>query len=63
MPVLILLGIASIYGTICFKDATEKPVPPMSHNQQKQMASEMIGKSKRECRKILKKYSGGWLHR
>ncbi len=63
MPILILSGIAVICGVICFKESTEKTAPPMSHNQREQMISEMIGKSKKECRKILKKYNGGWLYR
>lgn len=63
MPILILLGIAGICGVICFKESTEKTAPPISHNQREQITSEMIGKSKKECRKILKKYIGGWLHR
>lgn len=63
MPVLILLGIASVCGAICFKKSTEKQSPPISHNQREQITSEMIGKSKKDCRKILKKYNGGWLHR
>ena len=63
MPVLIILGIAGVVGAIAFKKSTEKPAPPMNHNQREQMASEMIGKSKKECRKILKKYNGGWMHR
>ena len=63
MPLLILLGIASIYGVVCLKESTEKPAPPMNHNQREQMSAEMIGKSKKECRKILKKYNGGWFYR
>lgn len=63
MPLLILLGIAGVCGAICLKESTEKPAPPMSHNQREQMSAEMIGKSKKECRKILKKYNGGWLYR
>lgn len=59
MPVLILLGIAGVCGAICFKKSTEKQSPPISHNQREQITSEMIGKSKKECRKILKKYNGG----
>ena len=63
MPILILSGIAVICGVIYFKESTEKSAPPMSHNQREQITFEMIGKSKKECRKILKKYNGGWLYR
>ena len=63
MPVLILLGIAGVCGAICFKESIKKSAPPMSHNQREQMTTEMIGKSKKDCRKILKQYNGGWLHR
>lgn len=63
MPILILLGIAGIYGVMCFKESTEKPAPPMSRDKLDRMTSEMIGKSKKECRKILKKYNGEWLQR
>lgn len=56
MPVLILLGIFAGYGAINLVQACQKSAPPIIGSQSEQIANEMIGKSKKECRKILRKY-------
>lgn len=63
MPLLILLGIFAGYGAVSFAQSCEKSAPPMNKSTGDRMTNEMIGKSKKECRKILKKYNGGWLYR
>ena len=56
MPVLIILGILGIYGAASFIDSCKKPAPPRDKTLNEQIANEMIGKSKAECRRILRKY-------
>ncbi len=56
MPILILLGFATIYGIARIHNNVNKSSATYDHNQMDRMLNEMIGKSKRECRKILRKY-------
>lgn len=55
MPILILLGFATIYGIKSIHNNVNKSSAHTT-NQMDRMLNEMIGKSKRECRKILRKY-------
>lgn len=56
MPVLIILGILSIYGVIDIYRDSQKSAPPKPKREMEQMISQMIGKSKKECAKIAKWY-------
>ncbi len=56
MPVLIILGILGVYGGAKFADSCSKPAPPRNETLNEKISREMIGKSKAECRRILKKY-------
>lgn len=56
MPILILFGIFAGYGAISFVQSCQRPAPPKTSSQREQMTNEMIGKSKSECRRILRKY-------
>lgn len=56
MPVLILLGIGAIFAGIAIKDSCTKQQPPHSKRESEQIMCEMIGKSKKECRKILRQH-------
>lgn len=56
MPILILLGIAAIYGATSIHNNINKSSSTYDHSKLERMSNEMIGKSKRECRKILRKY-------
>ncbi len=55
MPVLILLGILAAYGV---HSAVDAATPPTNHSKNviEKMSDEMVGKSRKECRKILRKY-------
>lgn len=56
MPILILSGIGAIFCGIVLKDSLLQQQPPHSKRESEQIMCEMIGKSKKECRQILKKY-------
>ena len=56
MPILILLGFATIYGIASIHNNVNKSSSTYDHNKLERMSNEMIGKSKRECRKVLRKY-------
>lgn len=56
MPVLILFGIFAGYGAISFVQSCKSNARPRSKTQSEHMADQMIGKSKTECRKILRHY-------
>lgn len=56
MPVLILIGMFSAIGIYGFANSCNKPSPPRNKDLNEQICNEMIGKSKRECRRILRKY-------
>jgi hypothetical protein len=56
MPFLIVLGILAGYGIYGFTNSCKTDTKPKSKNQIENMTNEMIGKSKKECRKILRKY-------
>lgn len=56
MPLLIVLGLLAgcgVYGIVNF---CKTPAQPRGKTKSEQMTNEMIGKSKSECRKILRKY-------
>lgn len=56
MPLLIVLGILSgccVYGIV---NSCKSQAQPRGKTKSEQMTNEMIGKSKSECRKILRKY-------
>lgn len=56
MPMLIVLGLLSgcgIYGVV---SSCQTPAQPRGKTKSEQMTNDMIGKSKSECRKILRKY-------
>lgn len=56
MPLLIVLGLLAGYGSYRFVTSCKTEAKPKSNNQLENMTNEMIGKSKSECRKILRKY-------
>ena len=56
MPILILFGIFAGYGAISFVQSCKTNARPRNKSQSEYMTDQMIGKSKRECRKILRHY-------
>lgn len=56
MPILVVLGIFSIYGVVSFVDSCKADAPPRDKKQSDYIADQMIGKSKRECRRIIRRY-------
>lgn len=56
MPILILFGIFAGYGAISFVQSCKTNARPKNKSQSEHMTDQMIGKSKRECRKILRHY-------
>lgn len=56
MPLLIVLGLLAGYGSYRFVNFCKTEAKPKSNSQLENMTNEMIGKSKSECRKILRKY-------
>lgn len=56
MPLLIVLGLLAGYGSYRFATSCKTEAKPKSNSQLENMTNEMIGKSKSECRKILRKY-------
>ena len=57
MPILIILGILIIWAIIWFKDKLTPPCRAFTPEETRQMNREMVGKSKKECQQIVKKYS------
>ncbi|MCD7774037.1 MAG: hypothetical protein LUH40_00440 [Clostridiales bacterium] len=56
MPVLILLGIFGAYGAADIYENSTKNQTPYTSEDLNKMMKEMTGKSKREARKILRRY-------
>lgn len=56
MPLLIVLGLLVGCGVYGIAESRKPQANPKSSSQIENMANEMIGKSKSECRKILRKY-------
>lgn len=56
MPVIILLGIFGISGVINLLDTCSKNAPVHDKTEMDNMLSQMVGKSKREARKIVRMY-------
>ena len=56
MPLLIVLGLLAGYGSYKFVMSCKTEAKPKINSQLENMTNEMIGKSKSECRKILRKY-------
>ncbi len=56
MPILILLGIFSIRGVIELIDTCSKNAPAHDKNKMDIILSQMVGKSRREARKIVRMY-------
>lgn len=57
MPVIIILGILLIWGIFWLKDKLTPPCRPFTPDEIRQMNSEMAGKSKSECKRIIQKYN------
>ena len=57
MPILIILGILIIWAIIWIKDKLTPPCRAFTPEEIRQMNREMVGKSKKECQQIVKKYS------
>lgn len=58
MPVLVLFGIFSFYGIIKLTEDNHKSNRTYSKNDTEKMLVSMIGKSKKECRKIARRHGG-----
>ena len=56
MPIIILVAALAVYGAANVHDTTTKNKKPFTSNELDDMLGQMIGKSKKECRKILRKY-------
>lgn len=56
MPVIILLGIFAIKGVINLFDTCSKKAPIHNKNEIDDMLRQMVGKSEREARKIVRMY-------
>lgn len=56
MPVIILLGIFGIRGVIDLFDTCSKKAPAHDKSEMDNMLGQMVGKSKREARKIARMY-------
>lgn len=56
MPLLIVLGLFAGYGVYSFASSCQTSAPPRGKTALEQMTNEMIGKSKAECKQILRKY-------
>lgn len=54
MPLIIIIGILAVCGAAGVAGADRHK--HYTHNDTENMLIEMTGKSKRECRKILKRY-------
>lgn len=56
MPVIILLGIFGIRGAIDLFNTCSKNAPVHDKSEMDNMLGQMVGKSKREARKIARMY-------
>lgn len=56
MPILILLGIGAFYLVVSLYNTCTTNTKPYSNDELDSMLSQMVGKSKKECRKILKQH-------
>lgn len=56
MPLLIVLGILSVYGIASIAETPQKSNRTYTSNDTERMMCEMIGKSKSECKQIAKRY-------
>lgn len=56
MPLLIVLGILTGCGAYVIVNSCKTQAQPRGKTKSEQMTNEMIGKSKSECRQILRKY-------
>lgn len=56
MPVLILLGFLVVWIIVSSHKACSKNTHPYSHDELEQMLEQMVGKSEKDCKKILKHY-------
>ena len=56
MPVIILLGIFGIRGAINLFDSCSKNAPVHDKSEIENMLGQMVGKSKREAKKIARMY-------
>lgn len=56
MPVIILLGIFGISGAIDLYNTCSKNAPVHNKSEMDNMLGQMVGKSKREARKIARMY-------
>ena len=54
MPVLILLGFLVVWIIVSSHKACSKNTHPYSHDELEQMLEQMVGKSEKDCKKILK---------
>ena len=54
MPIIIILGILAVCGVAGHAGRDRKKI--YYHSDMEKMLCDMTGKSKRECRKILKRY-------
>ena len=56
MPVLILLGIFGVWGAISINTTCNTNSKAYSKEELEAMSKQMIGKSEREARKVLRSY-------
>ena len=56
MPILIICGILAGCGVVGFVNSCKTNAKPKSKTQSEYIADQMIGKSKSECKKILRRY-------
>lgn len=56
MPIIILLIIFAIYGGVNLHKTYTKNTKPYTKEELDKMLSEMVGKSDKEARKIIRKY-------
>lgn len=54
MPVLILLGIAAVYGVAAIKDRHAPPNPPSSNSDER--TRQVIANNQKRIDKIMRKY-------
>ena len=57
MPLLIILGILGAYGAAELHEQRPTGKEPLTPQQLDNMLCQMVGKSRKECRKILKQYT------
>jgi len=57
MPILIIIGILSVWLVIWLKDKLTPPCRAFTPEEIKRMSSEMVGKSKSECNRIIQRYN------